>query len=366
MTNSSSRRGLTRFDLIVILFVILLLSCIMWPAIGAMREAARRQACINNLKRLGLAIHNFHSAQKKFPSSNDLPLLDVPSNSWVQVPLHTPATLTGKTLHGTNYSWLARLLPHIEGGEWVGLDYVNRLAWDPCKDNPIDPITKMPKTYNLPCHPLFWSSPITCFKCPSFGEEDFCQANPAVGITTNPYAPGTDHGPAGLTNYVALGATHSDSLMGVETNPLAGGPDHPNGTIFPASRITLQDLAKGGGANNTLIVCETREPTLAAWYEGSTAAVFGLAGQPAFEKSKKPGSSYGVPAAGTRTTLNLGDETSNPVTYYLKSGPQGIPWLHGPSSCHPGIVNHLLGDGSVRSVQDGLSPTLYMQLITRY
>jgi hypothetical protein len=53
---------------------------------------------------------------------------------------------------------------------------------------------------------------------------------------------------------------------------------------------------------------------------------------------------------------------------YLKATelpPSSTAWVHGPSSSHPGVVNHLLGDGSVRSVSDGLDAALYMHLITR-
>ena len=370
---SHVRRGITLVEVLIVIFIIVLLMCLFLSQTVDSREAARRASCINNMKQLGLALHNYHSVQNTFPGSNDVQLLDTPSSSWAQVPLHTPAEpdpSVGPLEYGTNFSWLTQILPHIEATtvhQWV--DMTNHRAWDPCNDNLIDPATKTPTDPQKPCHLFVWSTPMSAYRCPSFeGETNrrlYCQANQAIGIKTNPYAPGTDHGPAAITNYVALGATHSDSLMGVETNPLAGGPDHPNGTIFPGSKLSIHDLLGGDGLTNTIFACETREPTLAAWYEGSTAAVFGLAGHPTFEQTKEPGNSYGVPAKGTKTTLNLGNEASNPVAYYLMSGPQGIAWLHGPSSFHPGVVNHLFGDGSVRSIQEDLSPTIYMHFITR-
>ena len=66
-----------------------------------------------------------------------------------------------------------------------------------------------------------------------------------------------------------------------------------------------------------------------------------------------------------RLASSTNDATSRPTKYYLAVGPQGIPWLHGPSSAHPGVVNHGLADGSVRCVDENIDPTLYMHLITR-
>ena len=365
---SRSCRGFSLVDLVVILALLVVMVCLLFPALGTSRDASRRSGCINNLKQLGLALHNFHDAHNRFPGSNDVPLLEKPDASWKKVPLHTPAKPApdiDRAQHGTNFSWMARITPYMEETsvhKW--LDMVNRRAWDPCEDNPIDPETEQPASLALPCHPIAWRATIDSFRCPDARTDDFCKANPQAGIDKNPYDPKTVYGPAGLTNYVALGATHSDSLMGVEKNQFAGGKRHPNGTLFPGGKIGIDDMTDG--SSNTFMVCETIEPTLAAWYEGSTAAVFGLAGKPKFEQTDVVGSNYGVPAEGTKTTLNRGNAAANPKEFYLAAGQQGIPWLHGPSSHHwGGIVNHLLGDGSARGVKDKIDPKLYMHLITR-
>ncbi|NLE37019.1 MAG: DUF1559 domain-containing protein [Pirellulaceae bacterium] len=224
----------------------------------------------------------------------------------------------------------------------------------------------LPANQTLPSHMMAWIMPVSPFKCDASPAGDFCQANPDAGVTTNPYDPSTPYGRAGLTNYVALGATHSDSLLGVETNPLAGGAKHPNGVIHPGKPRSISDIADG--TTNTFLVCETREVTLAAWYEGATAAVFGLVGSPKFvleDQTRTPGAKFGAPGEGTKTTVNYGNDQSKPIRYYLAEGPQGVPWVHGPSSHHPGLVNHLLADGSVRSVTDDIDPRVYMWLITR-
>jgi prepilin-type N-terminal cleavage/methylation domain-containing protein len=63
----ASRRGFTLVELLVVIAIIGILVALLLPAIQAAREAARRAACMNNLKNIGIAIHNHHDAHKVFP-----------------------------------------------------------------------------------------------------------------------------------------------------------------------------------------------------------------------------------------------------------------------------------------------------------
>src|SRR6516164_4174573 len=64
---SSDRRGFTLIELLVVIAIIAVLIALLLPAVQAAREAARRASCVNNLKQIGLALHNYESTNTVFP-----------------------------------------------------------------------------------------------------------------------------------------------------------------------------------------------------------------------------------------------------------------------------------------------------------
>src|SRR5262245_10888121 len=61
------RRGFTLIELLVVIAIIAVLIALLLPAVQAAREAARRAQCINNVKQIGIALHNYHDAVNTFP-----------------------------------------------------------------------------------------------------------------------------------------------------------------------------------------------------------------------------------------------------------------------------------------------------------
>src|ERR1700758_1171263 len=77
-----SSRGFTLIELLVVIAIIAVLIALLLPAVQQAREAARRTQCKNNLKQMGLGLHNYESTFKVFPSSGESPL---PSNTGLTV-----------------------------------------------------------------------------------------------------------------------------------------------------------------------------------------------------------------------------------------------------------------------------------------
>ncbi len=94
------RYGFTLIELLVVIAIIGVLIALLLPAVQAAREAARRAQCVNNLKQLGIALHNYHDVQGSFPLGRAVVLNPPP----------------GYGVYDFSYSPFAKILPYIEQG----------------------------------------------------------------------------------------------------------------------------------------------------------------------------------------------------------------------------------------------------------
>ena len=155
------RPAFTLIELLVVIAIIAILIALLVPAVQKVREAAARAQCINNLKQIGLALHNYHDAKKSFPSGYE-----------ELNPLSDRAT------------WITLTLPYFE------------------QDNLWKTYDPKQSTGGGPNNFLLNRTKVPMFQCPS-----------ALDLPPRPYPPDPTIGPWALGNYLAnngLGPMKSD------------------------------------------------------------------------------------------------------------------------------------------------------------
>lgn len=307
-------RGFTLVELLVVIAIIGILIALLLPAVQAAREAARRSQCTNNLKQLGLALHNYHDVHKVF----------------VALKAGTVGTSPWDNGNNGQLCGLVPLLPFLE----------QRALWDQISNPYTDPVTGR----SFPAYgPAAWRTDYTPFRqqVPTF----LCPSDPAYG-KQNPSAE------QGYNNYMFNVGDHIN--RNAYDRPNRGPFAHWYWTSFSditdgssntlgfveRSIYTKTGAIRGDGVANLAGI--DQNPTLCLATKGQNgmyASGYTLHGEKAVGKRWADGRPYWN---GVTTVLPPNSPT-------CLGTPNSWEWgIFSASSYHPGGVNGLLMDGSVK------------------
>lgn len=316
------RKGFTLIELLVVIAIIAILIALLLPAVQKVREAAARMHCQNNLKQIGLALHNYHGVHKGFPC-----ILTTGSS--------------GPT-YSTQHSWLVYTLPYIEQESvWQSIRFPTRPISDPyytTKNVDNSALGNAVDNNNLPAAQAW----IKVFICPSDPN----------GETREPAAYG---GRAG-TNYVGNQGTN------------ARWRDQNNGIFGQNKKTRFADITDG--TSNTLAVSEC----LRGDYDVSTLQDNYVGIRNVTNAADIATCQGHTPNFSDRGGYWIGGQASNST--FNASRPPNDPRLDcwGPSlgvtnyaarSAHSGGVNAAMCDGSVRFFSESTSAMTWAVLGTR-
>jgi prepilin-type N-terminal cleavage/methylation domain-containing protein len=305
------RKGFTLVELLVVIAIIAVLIGLLLPAVQRVREASNQTQCQNNLKQIGLALHNYSNTEGCFPAG----YLRAPNPSGAVGPAPPPVfdrpppwALEDQT---PGWGWAALLLPYLEqDGLARSIDY------------------KLP--VESPTNRAARLVPLRVYTCPS----DY-----HTGVfTVNDYYYGNKLADAATNSYVACYG--QGGTLGVL-------PEEGNGIFYRNSRTRVTDVTDG--TSNTVAIGE--RPALfvqAPWagvMSGGAAAITPDA--PVNWNRIDPAPTMALARASWR---QLNDPWSEPSDFF---------------SPHPGVVLFVFADGAVHPLKKGLDPDIFGALATR-
>jgi prepilin-type N-terminal cleavage/methylation domain-containing protein/prepilin-type processing-associated H-X9-DG protein len=347
--NRRSRRGFTLIELLVVIAIIAVLVGLLLPAVQSAREAARRAQCVNNLKQLGIATHNYHDALGRFPFGS---IIAPMTNYWIANNITWPGHY--------RYSSLAELTPFLEQtGAYNAINFsipLYNLAG-----------------YDMPDNTSVFAMQVSIFLCPS---------DPPRGQASNPIL--TADGPAVPFAQGSYMACSGDGLPGGFglPDPAFGSPD---GIFYFNSGTSLAEVVDG--ASNTALFSESilgdagassppaMLPALSPATVQASAASSLVQLSDTFVYRPLSAAACAAPVSyshARNTAWIQGDYNHalydhfmppNSATYDCTSGPY-TAWKTARSR-HPGGVNVLMGDGSVKFVKDSTSQATWRAIGTR-
>ncbi len=320
------RRGFTLIELLVVIAIIAVLIALLLPAVQAAREAARRAQCVNNLKQIGLGMHNYHSAINTFPIGGAC----------------NQGTPNTNCVIWNGMSAQAQMLPYME--QTAIYNAINFSI------NGTDPSNTTAQ-----------NTRINSFLCPSDGNAGTSSGNNSsyvgnYGTTSVSYSATSSglfayssvYGLRDITDGSSNTAAYSEILVGDPQNI----PTKRSNGIMQVSGVTgYPDVeSNSAGALSDLSACSTAY-LAAAQLRNNTGEywMIGTMGMTLFNTVVPPNSTqyrWGACKQGTGGAA------------------EGMNYTN-TSSNHSGGVNFLMGDGSVKFIKNSVSMTTYWSIGTR-
>jgi len=317
---TARKSGFTLVELLVVIAIIAVLIGLLLPAVQKVREAASRIKCANNLKQIGLAVHNYDVAFGAVPSIGDWDATFDRDKF--------PARAYGGGIaspDGLQGSWLVHLLPYLEQNNLYA------------QFNSSCQLSSTGDPFNT--YESLASNPVQTFTCPSD------TSDPSLKLLANQdavtFASGSYAG-----NVMIFNPTTMPQLN-------VAMPDGTSNTVMVAERLLICDVNYGLDYNT--LGYNFSGPAWAWMYpdegDGSQWAAFGWP-------------SAGINLPDLRTDFAYPSWPSAPTLAFQVGATPTTCNLYVTQSAHPAVMQVLLGDGSVRSVAPSLSITTWVRACT--
>lgn len=317
----SRRKGFTLIELLVVIAIIAVLIALLLPAVQQAREAARRSQCKNNLKQIGLAMHNYHETYNMLPPG-------IISAQGQALSTSTPF-----------WSWGASILPQTDGATVFNVLGVGTrtVAQDLSTSNggSLQTIAAL-------------TTPLPNFLCPSDTSPNLNTARP-TGIT-----PTGASAVASLatSSYVASNNAYTVMPNWTGTLPPENATTPTSGSVGAFSYDSNTSFKNfTDGLSNSILVGER------AWQVGSASTTPPRAGLAL-------ATTGGGTTAGSLQYTDTLAGTTHRINYVSGTGTGGTSDVSTYSSYHTGGAHFLLGDGSVRFISDNIAFLLPANYVT--
>lgn len=336
-------KGFTLIELLVVIAIIAVLVALLLPAVQQAREAARRTQCKNNLKQIGIALHNYHDTYKTLPMGQSIHF-----GVW-RNPGHTfqtgyaEAGTDSKVSFRANWSWQAYILPMMEqANSYNTLDVSGQRA-----DQALATAAGL----------SILTTPVPTLLCPSDTNPGITESGKRGARSINEAA-GGPRIPTAVANYVGSNRGFAGSVT-----VSAQQSGSANGLFFVNSKVRFRDVTDG--LSNTLAAGERAWEYWSVDAAGDRILAPARAGLAIIARSKD-GTTTTCDLCGFTDALAVAGSGINHDDLLNSSGTfDGDRAAGSFSSRHIGGANFLLADGSVRFLSENLDTTTFLNIGNR-